>query len=762
MGEAAQHSGTTPARVWLRRTAATLASAVVLTGMIRLPAASAASAATATGSRAATVEVDSLTPSVPAKGDTLKISGTVTNDSSEAITGAHVGVRLAAGGPLISRNAIGNTASSGDFSLSDGNEIPNRTAALADIPPHVSLSFTLDMPISALGLGGNGVYELGITASGTTRDTGYEHVVGIKRTFLPWYVKSGDKKTTTTFLWPLIDRPHIDVRTPGGDEQQAPLFRDDDLAAELAPGGRLEQLVALGKNLPVTWVIDPDLLATVDAMTKPYKVLGPGGDATHTTDGTGTTEAKQWLDELQAAIQGDQVVALPFGDPDIASIAHKGENVPGTIAHLKSATDLATVTVQTILGINPRTDFAWPDNGAVDPSIVNVATAGGADKIIARSDSFHETGQLSYTPTAARPIGGGTTAIVADSSLSNAFSGNLTLAGASTLAVQRFLAQSLMIYEQAPEKQRGILIAPQRMPTTSQAQAMASAISAATSGGWTKPIPLGTAAKQTPDPGANQTVPGGRSYPASLRRQELSTNAFRKIQSVQESLNSFLVILSRKDHVTTPFGNAVLRSMSTQWRGAGHNAAAFRDDITFYLGDLTNDVHIISKQSITLSGRSATIPVTVENSLAQEVSGLELRLTSNQSNRLSAGTPQTLDIDGGHNRSLKFSTTASANGRAWVTAQLYTKDGTPYGQPMVFQVNVTSITDTVMLVIAGGLLLLVLAGVRMYRQRKRSGAAGGAGAGRQPRGGRRDRRRRRAGDPAGCRRGRRDRPRAAG
>ncbi|MEU1623988.1 DUF6049 family protein [Streptomyces sp. NPDC020096] len=718
VGEAARHPGTTPARSWLRRAAATLVGAALLTGLVQLPAATSAYADGASGSSTAELDVDSLSPATPAKNDTLTISGTVTNSGDETIANAHVGLRLASGGPLASRSAISNAEASGGFSTLDGSEIPDHSAKLPDIPAHISLPFTLDVPVSALSLGNDGVYQLGVTASGTTKDANYQHVLGIKRTFLPWYSQSGGQKTKTTFLWPLIDRPHMDIRTPG-DDQQSPLFRDDDLAAELAPGGRLEQMVSIARGLPVTWVIDPDLLATVDAMTKPYKVLGPGGDPKQATPGSGTEYAKQWLNELQNAIQGDEVVALPFGDPDIASIAHHGKDVSGTIGHLKAATDLAAVTVQTVLGVTPRTDFAWPADGAVDPSIVGVATAGGADKIIARSDSLRETGSLSYTPSAARPIGGGTTAVVADSSLSKAFMGDLTRADSATLAVQKFLAQSLMINEQAPEQQRSIVVAPQRMPTTSQAQAMAAAISASRSSGWTDPASLSAAAKATPDPGANESVSSGDAYPATLRRQELSTDAFRQIQSVQDSLNSFLVILSRKDRVTTPFGTAVLRSMSTQWRGDTDNAWAFRGDVASYLSGLTQDVHIIDKKSITLSGRSATIPVTVQNRLDQQVTGLELRLTSSQNNRIDVGQPQTVDVDGGHNRSLKFRTTASANGKTWVSAQLFTTDGTPYGQPMVFQVNVTSITDTVMLVIAGGLLLLVLAGVRMYRQRKR-------------------------------------------
>src|SRR4029079_18423475 len=109
---------------------------------------------------------------------------------------------------------------------------------------------------------------------------------------------------------------------------------------------------------------------------------------------------------------------------------------------LKAVTDVAATTVETVLHATPNTDFAWPVEGAVDPSIVKVATSAGADKVIARSDSLTD-GDLSYTPSAARPIGGGVTAVVADARLSTAFQGDLTRASATTHAVQQFLAQSL-------------------------------------------------------------------------------------------------------------------------------------------------------------------------------------------------------------------------------------------------------------------------------------------------------------------------------
>ena len=74
--------------------------------------------------------------------------------------------------------------------------------------------------------------------------------------------------------------------------QQTPVFRNDELAKELAPGGRLQQLVTLGKDLPITWMIDPDLLASVNAMTEDYEVETEDGG---TVPGKGQAYAKQWL-----------------------------------------------------------------------------------------------------------------------------------------------------------------------------------------------------------------------------------------------------------------------------------------------------------------------------------------------------------------------------------------------------------------------------------------------------------------------------------
>ncbi|OQD53351.1 hypothetical protein BM536_028065 [Streptomyces phaeoluteigriseus] len=727
MAEAADFPGMTPspARRWLRRTGALLAGAPLLAGLLQLPASSAQAAehiyakeASSTGTVA--VAVDSLSPSIPTEGDTLTVSGTVTNKGKQTVTSAHVDLRV--GSALATRSAIDSTAKrSDDISSSSGSPVGDKyVAEFAKLTPGVSEQFSISVPVDELDLGGGGVYPLGVALSGETAAKPWEQVLGIQRTFLPWQPDEADTRTRTTVLWPLVSDVHMTAET-ASNEQQTPVFLNDDLAAEISPGGRLDQLLNLGKSLDVTWVIDPALLASVDAMTERYDIVA--GDTT--TAGEHQAVAGRWLAELQQAVQGKQVVALPYADPDLASLAHSGTSVTGSLNQLKAATDVAVGTVETVLHVTPSTDFAWPVEGAVDPSIVKVATSAGADKVIARSDSLTENGDLSYTPSAARPIGGGTTAVVADARLSEAFQGDLTKASASTLAVQAFLAQSLALNLQT-DKQRSIVVAPQRMPTAGQAQAMAEAVTALQGGTWSQAQQLTAAATAKPDPGATTKVPSRSAYPSSLTKRELPRSAFVDIASTQDRLDNFKVILTDESRVVTPFGRAINREMSTSWRGRTTAASSFRQGVQDYLTTLAEQVKLIQKSELKLSGRSATIPVTVQNNLVQGVERLVLRLTSTNPTRLEIGgksyAEQRIEVSGGHSTTVKFTTSANANGQAAVVAQLYTEDGRAYGAPVTFDVKVTEITATVMLVIGGGFLLLVLAGFRMYTQRKRAAA----------------------------------------
>ncbi|MFE9251912.1 DUF6049 family protein [Streptomyces sp. NPDC007088] len=733
MAEAAEFHGTrpSPARRWLRQAAAVVLAVPLLSLAAQVPAAHAAGAPAAaepTGSRTVDVSLNTLTPQAPAPDDTVTVTGTVTNKSKQAISDAHVALRT---GPLLDgRTAIDNAAQrTGYLPGADGTEIDGKyTEKYERLAAGARREFSISVPAEDLQLSSDGVYQLSVTLDGRTAAVPWQdQVLGIQRTFLPWQTEPTERQSRTTYLWPLISSSHVTART-APDLKQTRVFDDDELAKEISPGGRLERMVALGKELDITWVIDPDLLASVDAMHDGYR-LPSQGDETVPGAKKNRDAATTWLNELSKAVAGKKIVSLPFADPDIASIAHHGKSVPGTLGSYKDATEVAADAVDSILHVRPSTDFAWPVDGAIDRSVVDVATSAGANKVIARSDSLQERGYLPYTPSATRPIGRGVTAVVADARLSTAFQGDMTSAENATLATQKFLAQSLTLTRQDEERQRTVVVAPQRMPTASQAQTMANALHALEDGRWSLPQDLDQAAKAKADPDASTRIPSASAYPKSLRKQELPRTAFESLRGTEQRLTDFEAILSEPSRVATPFGRAIERGLSTTWRGRPAEAATYRTDVRNYLTNLTSQVQLIDKTDAKLSGRSATIPVTVQNNLVQDVQNLTLRLTSTKPTRLKIGDSpfqeRPIKISGGHSQTVKFTTTINANGPVPVKAQLYTADGRPYGEPVEFAVDATEITSTVMLVIAGGVLLLVLAGLRMYTQRKRASRGDG-------------------------------------
>lgn len=732
MAEAADIQGAAPVparRRWLRRAVVLLSGTPVLAALVYAPAPTAQAADSPVD-----VQLSEVSPSAPVKSDTLTIQGTVVNNGRETVKGAHVGLRV---GPMVGdRSAIDEVADRKGFrpGVDPGEIDPAFAVKIDSLPSKVGQPFTIKVPVNRLDLGADGVYQLGVSVSGSTDSRPSEQVLGIQRTFLPWQPDPAAKRSSLTYVWPLVSTTRVTAET-GSDEVQTPVFKDDSLADELRPGGRLERMVSLGKDLPVTWVIDPDLLATVDAMTKGYRVRGADPDG-KPVQGRNKAVAEQWLSSLESAVQGKKVVALPFADPDIASLAHHGKDVSGTLGQLRPATDKAKQAVETVLHVTPSTDFSWPVDGAIDPSIVNVATSAGAHNVLTRSDSLQETGALGYTPSAARPIGAGTTAVVADADLSTAFEGDMASAGNSTLAVQRFLAHSLALNLQRGDEPRSYVVAPQRRPSTTQAESMATALRGLQAARWTQPSDLEAAAAAKPDPGAATQVPGAGQYPEALSRQELPVSAFEKIRTTQNTLDRFKVILTAPDRVEIPFGNTTNREMSTSWRGRPEEADRYRDEVQSYLLGLTDKVKVIPKSDATLSGHSATIPVSVQNSLVQDVHNLVLRVKSANPTRLMFGdsgeSEQEVTVQGGHSQTVKFTANATASGPVEVTARLFTKDGVPYGKERKFTVEATEITPTVMLVIAGGVLLLVLAGIKMYASRKRVAARAAAEESTQP------------------------------
>jgi hypothetical protein len=167
--------------------------------------------------------------------------------------------------------------------------------------------------------------------------------------FVVMLATSETRATPVTWLWPLIDRPHRGVDG---------VFLDDVLATQLGVSGRLQTLVARGTNQPVVWVIDPALIAAIEDMSDGYQLL----EDEQRVDREPSPDAARWLENLRIATSSREVVVLPYGDPDLHTLARVDANRLAT-AHAEGIRILARVLDRAPATL--ITDVAWPSTGRV-------------------------------------------------------------------------------------------------------------------------------------------------------------------------------------------------------------------------------------------------------------------------------------------------------------------------------------------------------------------------------------------------------------
>ncbi|MEU9045162.1 MULTISPECIES: DUF6049 family protein [unclassified Kitasatospora] len=678
--------------------------------------------------------IESLAPQVAAPNGTVTITGHVTNAGKSALKGAHAAVRKPfSGKPLDRRSDLANVAGRSAPDGKDGVELDSPQYALPELNPGQTLPYTLSVAVNDLGLSSSGVYELAVDAWGSTADNSHDRALGIARSFLPYNPGGAEAQPTkVATLWPLVHAPVLAAQTVADNDQSVPVLRDDSLAAEFAPGGRLYELVDTGSKLSgLTWVVDPDLLDAAFAMTKPYRVQKPGTESAgksarddNTVVNNGSAAATAWLDKLRAAVAkpDSQVVALPYADPDLASIAHNGADLPGMTTALNKAATAGRLTVEGRLSVDTRSDVAWPYQGYVDQQIAGLAQQAGSGLVLANGASLPEPDSLNYTPTAVRPIGNGQSAVVADETVSGLFQRDLSSAKDQTEATQRFLAETFAITHEQPQNQRGLLVMPPRELSVNTAKVLASALQAA-SAKWISPVKLDAVAQAPADQKANTGVPAAADYPTQARASELSAADLIGTNKIQYDLDTLMRVLTLPQRVRGPFNAAMVRSLSTEWRSQAAAGGAYRAGVTQYLQELTKAVQVPPKTVVTLAGDTGLLQVSVRNDLTQAVTNLKLVLTSTQPNRLNVRREEELVLPASQSATLRFQAEAHNNGPVGMTAQLWTTgpDSRPYGAAQPFTVQVTSVTNGVLYVFAGAGLLLLLAALRFMRQRKRRG-----------------------------------------
>ncbi|MGA4541186.1 DUF6049 family protein [Uniformispora flossi] len=741
------------ARAGAGRAAAILLAVLMLAGLVTvLPGVPRAGAAESGGIDVAPTSVSS--PVLTSKGAPLVLGFDLANTTGRDLDQVTVRVRMSQ--PLTLRGQLANEKAQGT-PLTDKEAAFSVSRLAAGQRASGQVKINLEKVPSPLSTGkdGNATYAFTLEASAGGDSAGSARVL------VPWMPNAPTKnKTQLGVLWPLVDQPRRDGTTIP-DDQQTPVFEDDGLTAELADKGRLDRLVAAGDKLgdKLTWVVDPDLLDTAAAMQRGYRVAPPptaestndrdarkdrksgdkNGQATPgtgdgdtgaeslanprtedtTTPGTGGPVAGTWLDRLRAATAQGTVVALPYSDTDVATVAH-APTTAGTdlSAELSGAVAQGGAAAQRVLNRPVRTNLMWPIEGGVDPSIVALAKTSGASMLVASGSGMPTKKSLNYTPSARAEVGPQLDAIVTDPRIDALLAQDASAPGRKIEIQQQLIAELFTITMEDPNRQRTLLIAPPRNMSADLGEVLAQAVTTATTAAaWADIASLDSVAQSAL--GEERTV---KPYPQELSRTEPSPRYLKAIPELQQSLATFAAILTKPERVTGPYTPAVFGTLSTAWRAPGLDAEAFRLDVARSLRVLEQLVYIAPKSGVTLSGDKGKIPVTVVNRLTQPIS-IRVEVTSRQPNRLSLTQAEAVTIEPGRTRAIEVEAESAANGKVLVDARLLTPDGSgAFGPGQTFYVNTTSIDGITLGIIGVIAALLLLFSLRAYLRRRRSGS----------------------------------------
>ena len=466
------------------------------------------------------------------------------------------------------------------------------------------------------------------------------------------------------------------------------------------------------EGVPVTWAVDPGTLDDIRRMAaEEHEVLEGPMEAPAGTDliryGAPADEGAQvWLREARRVLAADTVVATPYAGADLAALLRNDMN-----ADANASLRLARDAVRRSLDLEADGDFAVPARGLMDENVQALFSEHGAHRFLLRESAMPAASRLSTTPTAQAPlpfeedVDEEPFALVADDGLTKVLSMPSHGPGESTLALQRFAAETAMIATENAGDDRVLVAAP--ASDWDPGQEFASGVLEATEGlPWLSAERLDQV--EPADPGEREENREELSYPERAYDEELSSTYLGHVEDVRRDVRLFNSILVGD---SDPFRSAIVRLESVYWRDREVLAGSTRALISQSVQSRMEDVRIIPGEPVTLASSTGITGVLVANDLEDETVYVHLSIYSENSERLSVGDyTSSFEIDPGAKTTVYVPLSARINGSTTVHVSLQNADGEPISpQDTLIQVNATGLGTQALLISGIGLLILIAA-----------------------------------------------------
>lgn len=543
-------------------------------------------------------------------------------------------------------------------------------------------------------------------------------LVGSAQTFMPSFVAdSTAQPVRVSWVWPILERPHRSTRDT--------VFTDDDLAKSVAAGGRLDRLLqvvqGVGANVPMTLLVDPDLIDELAVMaTGDYTVVtGPG----RTAPGTGAAAAKQWLLRLRNALDANPGLELsftPYADPDVDSLARNG------LGWATSQSAAATARVRAALGGRTvPSDIAWPVDGSLSPGTLSTLVGKGARTVIVDDTTLPGGTHSSPLPDALAtlPTDSGKATMAVTSAAIEQFAAQVVTRGRDGLAKLPQLVSEVAVrtIEDSAHSHYVLITAPRDLDP--EPSAAVAAIKQTASTIWSRPLGLRNATR-TVTPVDHGKLAAGRPDTG------LSAAVISTLQLVTDSLPGLASMIPDPNQRALLVGSlpdGVQRSESSAWiaepaAGLGR-ARALRQRVS----TVTDGVRLVKPTTgtYTLGSADSPLPITIENTLAAQVLVRVRVSTVGGLPGFSADDVGIQPLGPKSKLPLHIPVHVERAGRINVQVELTAPDGAPLGTPLPLSVRSTALgyIGKIITFVAGAVLAAALLFRVLRRWRRHSNGA---------------------------------------
>jgi hypothetical protein len=698
-----------------RRRSALLLTVLValgLAGLVAVPA----SAAPSSDDLPVAVSLTAITPQVLDPGEDLTVTVTLRNNGDEEITSPRASVRIYRY-RMSTREQLEQWASSTD-SGPYGDVAATQTLD-TPIPPGGTASVTITVPSRSIGLSrtSDAWGPRGLTVDvgdGSSR-------VGIERSFLLWNSDAEVTPTQVSVLTPITgpavtptaaedegvepeptptptatattgatgaptaSATETPADTPTADPTADPGSTDSGLDALTSSGGRLNRLLqATAEHESVSWAVDPALLRQVSA---------------------GSRADRAWSDALTTAGADREVLRLPWGDPDLAALAHSGRS--GSTDLLSQA--LASSTAATDELLTGSSSLLWGSNTVLDQDTAELAAAqGDGAALVAGTGSMpsSDSGTAS-APATVQTDGGAVTALIPDTQLSELLTDpDAVQAGSSpAVAAQRMLAETAVIARGDDSGGSYVLITTPRdwSPQSSAADAQLTALESAP---WVQSTSI---SELVAAQAAGEVTSSTRAdLPQTERDSAELTPAWVNALATQwESAEDFASVVEDPTTLLRGLDTDVLAPLSVAWRADADGRAAAVEAAIAQATARQSGLSVLLNEQFTVISSSSQITVNVRNELDQDATvRVELRP---QKGCLETTRSPLVPVAADSETPVVLTLRATANCDVDVDVSLIAENGRELSTPQTISLRVAPTIESVGTIVIGALLAAGLA-----------------------------------------------------